>query len=63
MGFPTLVVNLIITSCLFFCTGSESESDLEQLEKMKAELMARLEGDFKLSPEEEESDSDGEIST
>ena len=39
-------------------TGSDSEG-LDQLEKMRAELMAKLEGDFKLSPEEE-SDSDGE---
>jgi len=36
----------------------DSDEDLQQLEKMKAELMAQLEGDFKLSPEE--SDSDGE---
>jgi len=36
-----------------------SDEDLQQLERMKAELMAQLEGDFKLSPEE--SDSEGEI--
>jgi len=35
-----------------------SDEDLQQLERMKAELMAQLEGDFKLSPEE--SDSEGE---
>eukprot|EP00092_Neocalanus_flemingeri_P083525 GFUD01104848.1.p1 GENE.GFUD01104848.1~~GFUD01104848.1.p1 ORF type:complete len:1707 (+),score=593.92 GFUD01104848.1:349-5469(+) len=34
------------------------DEDLQQLEKMKAELMAQLEGDFKLSPED--SDSEGE---
>eukprot|EP00090_Calanus_glacialis_P029323 TRINITY_DN4706_c0_g1_i1.p1 TRINITY_DN4706_c0_g1~~TRINITY_DN4706_c0_g1_i1.p1 ORF type:complete len:1694 (-),score=649.76 TRINITY_DN4706_c0_g1_i1:268-5349(-) len=36
-----------------------SDEDLQQLERMKAELMAQLEGDFKLSPEE--SDSEGEL--
>jgi len=36
-----------------------SDEDLQQLEKMKAELMAQLEGDFKLSPEE--SDSEGDV--
>merc|ERR1719186_1963653 len=36
-----------------------SDEDLQQLERMKAELMAQLEGDFKLSPGE--SDSEGEL--
>jgi len=35
-------------------SGSE-ESDLGDLERMKAELLAQLEGDFKISPEESES--------
>ena len=37
--------------------GNNSDSDLEQLVKIRAELMAKLEGDFKLSPEEEDSSS------
>ena len=38
--------------------GTGSDSDLDQLERLKAELMAKLEGDFKLSPEED-TDSEG----
>ena len=41
--------------------GSGSDEDLQQLMKMKAELMAQLEGDFKLSPEEEESDEEEDL--
>jgi hypothetical protein len=37
--------------------GNNSDSEMEQLVKMRAELMAKLEGDFKLSPEEEDSSS------
>ena len=43
--------------CLGTGTGSDSEG-LDQLEKMRAELMSKLEDDFKLSPEEEETDSE-----
>merc|ERR1712113_540263 len=35
-----------------------SDDDLVQLMKMKAELMAQLEGDFKLSPEESDEEEE-----
>lgn len=37
--------------------GHNSDAEMEQLVRMRAELMAKLEGDFKLSPEEDDSSS------
>jgi hypothetical protein len=51
----------VATAAAAGTVANSSDSEMEQLVKIRAELMAKLEGDFKLSPEEESSsDSDSE---
>ena len=51
---------LVYRISLGTATGSDSDG-LDQLEKMRAELMSKLEDDFKLSPEEDTDSEDGEF--